>query len=155
MTSEKELPLHVGDGASRTRKLKRAHHFGVLAVLLLTLLVWCLSYRDSTPIHLAFTDPHHEPDALCPIVPKIDPTKHLANPDTLKYILTNKKFHKRARKNLAGAVRIPTQVYDDMENPTSAKSLHELYQIEPRWKTFESSTSTCTTRTRWCTSTCM
>ena len=79
----------------------------------------------------------HEPNSLCPIVPKIDPSDVLHNPDTINYILSDKSFHTSVRKKLLNAVKIPTEIFDGMENPQSVKSLKELYELDPRWKPFE------------------
>lgn len=139
MSSEKELPLPVG---SKKRAIRRAHHFGALSLLLILLVFGSFSYHhslcESTGEYFkSFMSSPHEPDSLCPIVPKIDPTKYISHPETLQYILKNKKFHKKVRKNLSGAVKIPTEIYDGMENPSSVKSLEELYKLDPRWKSFK------------------
>ena len=47
----------------------------------------------------------HEPNSLCPIVPKIDPSDVLHNPDTINYILSDKSFHTSVRKKLLNAVK--------------------------------------------------
>lgn len=92
-----------------------------------------------TPIDVfrTFMQEPHEPNSLCPIVPKIDPSDVLHNPDTINYILSDKSFHTSVRKKLLNAVKIPTEIFDGMENPQSVKSLKELYELDPRWKPFE------------------
>lgn len=131
MTSEKELPLHVGRDK---RTIRRAHHFGVISLILIVLLFVTFSYNDNVK---SLMDAPHEPDSLCPIIPKINPSKYLTNPETLQYILHNKKYHKQIRKRLSNAVKIPTEIYDDMINPSNIESLEELYKLDPRWEQFE------------------
>ncbi|KAL6451957.1 CPS1 Carboxypeptidase S [Candida maltosa Xu316] len=134
MSEEKELPLHSKQDT--TKRIRRAHHFGVLGVALITLLFVVFNYSNQ-PSNLFHIQAPHEPDSLCPLVTKVDPTNILHNPGTLNYILTNKKYHKKVRKNLAHAVQIPTEVYDGMQNPKSVKTLKKLFEIEPRWKPFK------------------
>ncbi|KAK6200154.1 uncharacterized protein RJT21DRAFT_133008 [Scheffersomyces amazonensis] len=81
--------------------------------------------------------PPHNPDGLCPITRKIDPRPYLYNNDTLLEILTDKKFQEKSREKLLGAVRIPTEVYDNMINPGAIKSHKKLYELEPLWENFE------------------
>lgn len=131
MTSEKELPLDVGRDK---RTIRRAHHFGVISLILIVLLFVTFSYNDNVK---SLMDAPHEPDSLCPIIPKINPSKYLTNPETLQYILHNKKYHKQIRKRLSNAVKIPTEIYDDMINPSNIESLEELYKLDPRWEQFE------------------
>lgn len=131
MTSEKELPLDVGRDK---RTIRRAHHFGVISLILIVLLFVTFSYNDNVK---SLMDAPHEPDSLCPIIPKINPSKYLTNPETLQYILHNKKYHKQIRNRLSNAVKIPTEIYDDMINPSNIESLEELYKLDPRWEQFE------------------
>ncbi|KAK6454938.1 uncharacterized protein RJT20DRAFT_129593 [Scheffersomyces xylosifermentans] len=86
----------------------------------------------------AFTSPEgpKDPDSLCPLVEKLDPSKYSYNKHTLHKILHDNKFKKESRKKLLGAVRVPTEVYDDMLNPNSTHKVRELFRLEPRWKPF-------------------
>lgn len=79
----------------------------------------------------------HEPDSLCPLVKKVDPSSLLYNHDTINTILHDETFRNESLKKLWDAVKIPTQVYDGQRNPNSTESLEELYKIEPRWKPYE------------------
>lgn len=85
----------------------------------------------------AFDDNSKNPDSLCPIVTKLDPTEYLYSNETLNTILHDEKFRNESMHRLLKAVQHPTQVYDDMVNPASAKTLKELYELDPRWKEFE------------------
>lgn len=76
-------------------------------------------------------------DTLCPLVEKIDPAKYLYKPETLKYILRDQDFSSQSLKKLSEAVRVPTQIFDDMVNPNRAESLEDLYKLDPRWRPFE------------------
>lgn len=80
----------------------------------------------------------HNPDSLCPLVKKIDPTEYLYNTQTLKKILSDESFRNDSIRKLSKAVQYDTQVYDDMINPAAADTLEELYKLEPSWRSFES-----------------
>lgn len=141
MAEKLELPLH-SKGASSSRKKVYSLFIGINFILILCTL---FSYGSDeskpikTPIDVfrTFMQEPHEPNSLCPIVPKIDPSDVLHNPDTINYILSDKSFHTSVRKKLLNAVKIPTEIFDGMENPQSVKSLKELYELDPRWKPFE------------------
>ena len=141
MADKLELPLH-SKGASSSRKKVYSLFIGINFILILCTL---FSYGSDeskpikTPIDVfrTFMQEPHEPNSLCPIVPKIDPSDVLHNPDTINYILSDKSFHTSVRKKLLNAVKIPTEIFDGMENPQSVKSLKELYELDPRWKPFE------------------
>ena len=141
MADKLELPLH-SKGKSSSRKKVYSLFIGINFILILCTL---FSYGSDeskpikTPIDVfrTFMQEPHEPNSLCPIVPKIDPSDVLHNPDTINYILSDKSFHTSVRKKLLNAVKIPTEIFDGMENPQSVKSLKELYELDPRWKPFE------------------
>ena len=63
--------------------------------------------------------------------------KYLYNNDTLQRILHDNNFKNESLKKLVDSIRIPTEVYDDMINPSSAETYEKLYELEPRWKKFE------------------
>lgn len=141
MADKLELPLH-SKGKSSSRKKVYSLFIGINFILILCTL---FSYgsdkskpiKTSIDVFRTFMQEPHEPNSLCPIVPKIDPSDVLHNPDTINYILSDKSFHTSVRKKLLNAVKIPTEIFDGMENPQSAKSLKELYELDPRWKPFE------------------
>ncbi|KHC50725.1 Gly-Xaa carboxypeptidase [Candida albicans P60002] len=141
MAEKLELPLH-SKGASSSRKKVYSLFIGINFILILCTL---FSYgsdkskpiKTSIDVFRTFMQEPHEPNSLCPIVPKIDPSDVLHNPDTINYILSDKSFHTSVRKKLLNAVKIPTEIFDGMENPQSVKSLKELYELDPRWKPFE------------------
>ncbi|RLP64631.1 hypothetical protein L150_03385 [Candida albicans Ca529L] len=141
MADKLELPLH-SKGASSSRKKMYSLFIGINFILILCTL---FSYgsdkskpiKTSIDVFRTFMQEPHEPNSLCPIVPKIDPSDVLHNPDTINYILSDKSFHTSVRKKLLNAVKIPTEIFDGMENPQSVKSLKELYELDPRWKPFE------------------
>ena len=141
MADKLELPLH-SKGKSSSRKKVYSLFIGINFILILCTL---FSYGSDeskpikTPIDVfrTFMQEPHEPNSLCPIVPKIDPSDVLHNQNTINYILSDKSFHTSVRKKLLNAVKIPTEIFDGMENPQSVKSLKELYELDPRWKPFE------------------
>lgn len=141
MADKLELPLH-SKGKSSSRKKMYSLFIGINFILILCTL---FSYGSDeskpikTPIDVfrTFMQEPHEPNSLCPIVPKIDPSDVLHNQNTINYILSDKSFHTSVRKKLLNAVKIPTEIFDGMENPQSVKSLKELYELDPRWKPFE------------------
>ncbi|CAX42052.1 carboxypeptidase S, putative [Candida dubliniensis CD36] len=141
MTEKSELPLHF-KGESSSRKKVYPLFIGINFILVLCTLFFYRSYDSKTiktPIEVfkTFIQEPHEPNSLCPIVPKVDPSGILHNPDTLNYILSDTNFHTSVRKKLMNAVKIPTEIFDGMKNPKSVKSLKELYELDPRWKSFE------------------
>lgn len=141
MADKLELPLH-SKGKSSSRKKVYSLFIGINFILILCTLFSYGSDKSKpikTPIDVfrTFMQEPHEPNSLCPIVPKIDPSDVLHNPDTINYILSDKSFHTSVRKKLLNAVKIPTEIFDGMENPQSVKSLKELYELDPRWKPFE------------------
>lgn len=141
MAEKLELPLH-SKGASSSRKKVYSLFIGINFILILCTLFSYGSDKSKpikTPIDVfrTFMQEPHEPNSLCPIVPKIDPSDVLHDPDTINYILSDKSFHTSVRKKLLNAVKIPTEIFDGMENPQSVKSLKELYELDPRWKPFE------------------
>ncbi|KAI5970004.1 hypothetical protein CANMA_000944 [Candida margitis] len=132
MNEKSPLPIHKKVD-EKTRSWKGFHLIsGVLSLLTISIY---LSTTFTFPTWIIKSEPDN-PDGLCPIVPKIDPTKDIHNPKLLNYILYNDKFHKQEREKLLGAIQVPTEVYDDMLNPKSAKNLDKLLQSEPRWKPF-------------------
>lgn len=141
MADKLELPLH-SKGASSSRKKMYSLFIGINFILILCTL---FSYgsdeskpiKTPTDVFRTFMQEPHEPNSLCPIVPKIDPSDVLHNQNTINYILSDKSFHTSVRKKLLNAVKIPTEIFDGMENPQSVKSLKELYELDPRWKPFE------------------
>ncbi|KAK6464234.1 hypothetical protein DFJ63DRAFT_285112 [Scheffersomyces coipomensis] len=77
------------------------------------------------------------PDGLCPIPKKVNPLPYLYNNQTLHKILHDKDFQLQSREKIIGAVKIPTEVYDNMINPNGAETHEELYKLEPLWENFE------------------
>lgn len=132
MDEKSTLPLHN----KVDRKISK---WKILPLIILCICCFWASY-SSTLFLLNTWFPRAEnpnnPDGLCPIVPKIDPSNHIHNPKTLNYILHDENFHKQERDRLLGAIQIPTEVYDDMLTPKLAKHLDELLNLEPRWKPF-------------------
>lgn len=76
------------------------------------------------------------PDALCPAVPKIDSSKYNNNHKTIEKLLHDQYVRNASVDRLLNAVRIPTEIYDDMIDPSGAKTTKELFEKEPRWKPF-------------------
>lgn len=134
-----ELPVHV---VPRQQK-KRAYLIYTLYAIILIGIVRILPSVTSSVLETfadTFADPiddPHNPDSLCPLVEKFDPTQYLYSKDTLDTILHDVRFRNQSVAKLLDSVKIPTQVYDDFVNPNQADSLEELYKLEPRWKPFE------------------
>lgn len=73
-------------------------------------------------------------DGLCPVAEKIDPIKYLANKDGLNIFFNDEKYRNSSLNKLAGAIEIPTEVYDDMVNPPSIETEEELFEFDNRWR---------------------
>ncbi|KAI5952529.1 hypothetical protein KGF54_003396 [Candida jiufengensis] len=69
-------------------------------------------------------------EELCPILEKIIPNKYVTNPENIDYILHNKEYHEILNKRFQDSINYPTEVYDDMQNPTKEG------QNDTRWNTF-------------------
>lgn len=124
---EKALPLHSG------RQQHRLKSWPYLAVCLGLAFIWAISRCCSiSSIRL-----QQEPDdSLCPILDKVNLTSFVSKPETLQNILHTRKFRVESARRMLEAVRIPTQGFDDMIDPSEALTLDELFQMEPRWKPF-------------------
>lgn len=84
-----------------------------------------------------FGDNSKNPDSLCPIVDKVDPTKYMYDSDTIDKVLHDMTFRNESMARLLESIKYPTQIYDDMINPNSAETLDDLYKLEPRWAQME------------------
>lgn len=149
MKDEKSLPLyHSVNGAERPRKSKWWAIPFVIGVCL-TGYLGLRTETEPTPScmhdmwnrwngkNIFEASDSRNPDNLCPLLDKVDPSKYLYNKDFASYILKDEEFRNDALKKLIGAINIPTQVYDDMKNPNVRDTREELYKEEPRWKPFE------------------
>jgi Gly-Xaa carboxypeptidase len=76
-------------------------------------------------------------DELCPLVAKLDPSGVLYSNATLSRILHDAAFRNASAARLAGAVQIPTEIYDDTIDPSAANTTAELYRLEPLWRHYE------------------
>ncbi|CUM62990.1 uncharacterized protein PRCAT00000551001 [Priceomyces carsonii] len=150
-----ELPIHEVQGKRDISSFPLSLRISIKKIagcLLLGILVYCLTSSGNGQISRtnpvsysheklfeSFGDPDdpHNPDSLCPLVEKVDPSKFIYNNDTVSSILNDPNFKNKSIEKLLGAVRIPTEVYDDMANPNASDSLKDLYKIEPLWKNFE------------------
>ncbi|EAZ63548.2 Gly-X carboxypeptidase [Scheffersomyces stipitis CBS 6054] len=90
---------------------------------------------DLSSVFGTFSEPLTS-SGLCPTVEKLDPSEFLYNNETLDRILHDEAFKAKSRERLLGAIRVPTESYDDLLNPNSADTLEDLLEIEPRWKPF-------------------
>lgn len=77
-----------------------------------------------------------EPDSLCPVVAKLDPSEFLHNKDVLRAIFHDPGFRNASLHRLREAIKYPTESYDKMVNPNAAETNEELYKLEPAWKEF-------------------
>ncbi|CAH6722371.1 carboxypeptidase S [[Candida] jaroonii] len=119
MEGEPLLPIH---NKPKTSKKK------LLALIPLILLVGFIPHQKSADLPT---------EQLCPIVDSYPPPAELYNADTLDKLLHDNDTKLKLAEKLSGAIKIPTEVYDDMINPKSVESNEELYQLEPLWKNFE------------------
>lgn len=76
----------------------------------------------------------YNPDELCPLAPKLEPT---FDRNTVDRILHDSTFRNNSIDRWAGSVRIPTVLYDDTITPATVETVEELYELEPLWKNFE------------------
>lgn len=135
-STEKVLPTyHIQKDRAISRKKWK---FSFIIVGIIIALLYFPNPKDVLSIiEPPSPDDPHNPDSLCPIVDKTDPLKYLYNKDTLQKILHDDSFKNESLKKLADAIKIPTEIYDDMINPNSAETHKKLYELEPKWKPFE------------------
>lgn len=138
---EHELPIHLGRESARKSNWLKV----VFACLALPALYYLSANVEgcSPQAMSALKSPFavfgeaKGPDALCPLVEKLDPTKYMYESNTLDVILHDAKFRNESMARLLESVKYPTQIYDEMINPNSAETLDELYKMEPKWAEFE------------------
>ncbi|CAI5759319.1 unnamed protein product [Candida verbasci] len=142
MTIEKSLPLHSKEQPSKRKNGLLASTF--ICFFVLGLFIHSPKSTSNSSIvqntssyFKTFFEEPENPDGLCPIIKKINPHDYLDDLKTIDYILKDKSFFNKCKDNLLGAIQIPTEVYDDMINPNLKHSKEELYDVEPRWKSFE------------------
>lgn len=143
---ELELPVHVSPVAQQKSNWLRAVVFATIAIPSIFYVAGTTGAScaaGTLPISTLrnpfsiFGDNDKNPDSLCPLVDKLDPSEYMYESDTLDKILHDSKFRNESMERLLGSVRYPTQIYDEMINPNSAKTLDELYKLEPKWAEFE------------------
>lgn len=138
--SDSSLPMHDQKPSKRNLRIKQVLIASLIILYLIRTVYVSLidkhGYIANILGGVKQKDPHN-PDSLCPLVDKLDPSEYLYSNDTLAKILHDDKFKNESRSKLLGAVRIPTEVYDNFINPNQADSLEELYKLEPLWKPFE------------------
>lgn len=125
---ESELPIHIGATAPLSR-------FRIIKLVLACLCLPALYFYSHGSL-IGLNGPSN-PDSLCPIVEKLNPTKYVYESDTIAKILHDETFRNQSIERLLTAVQYPTEVFDSMLNPNSAESLEELYELEPQWEQFE------------------
>lgn len=138
MKLEMELPVHINGATPKKKNLLRNLLLAWLVILAPFLLrrFNCMNSAIGSDFK-SFDDNDKNGDSLCPIVDKVDPNDFIYESDTLDIVLHDASFRNASMEKLLGAVRYPTQVYDDMINPNSAETLEDLYKLEPRWKEME------------------
>lgn len=132
--------IHGFELNDEERKSSRKHVFHKFIGVFLTasiLLYVVLSNKYSIKNINVSTSFSTNPDSLCPLVEKLDPSEFLLNNSTLNKILNDSEFRDNSVTKLANAIRIPTEIYDDTCNPNSAESKQDLYRLEPLWEKFE------------------
>lgn len=136
--TEKVLPMHK---ERRDLAILRKNKWKIplITVGIISALLYFLSNKLNLLSLLKTPSPDdpHNPDSLCPIVDKVDPSKYLYNNDTLQKILHDINFKNESLSKLVDSIKIPTEGYDNMINPNSAETHEKLYELEPRWKKFE------------------
>lgn len=135
MGLESQLPLHAKQSTRRAsvwRAVLACTFVGALAIVHLN----NCGLLESINVPVIFGDNSKNPDSLCPIVDKLDPTKYMYQPNSLDKILHDEHFKNESMHKLLAAVQHPTQVYDDMVWPGAADTLEELYKLDLRWKPF-------------------
>ncbi|KAM9890288.1 hypothetical protein OXX79_011537, partial [Metschnikowia pulcherrima] len=92
----------------------------LVAIALTSIICWisspmqCVEIMRASIASFESSDFEDNPDSLCPIVSKLDPTAYIYNNTTLNTILHDAHFRNSSLKTLQRAVQIPTQIYDDM-----------------------------------------
>lgn len=128
-----KLPYH----AKETNTKKSYLNFFIL-IICCVLGISCYVVSKSTPFEKGqILLQASNPDSLCPIVEKVDFSKFVRDNLTVDRILHDERFRNGLIEKLLGAVRYPTEIYDEMIHPEEAASLDELYKAEPKWKVFE------------------
>lgn len=131
ITLEKAPHLAPSQDNSIYGKIRRNFvHLAIGTIIAYTLLLCLIPGKHAFKTE----DNSSNPDSLCPIVEKIDPFKHVEKSDTVDKILHDEAFRNLSISKLLGAVRYPTQGYDDMVNPNVAETLEELFEIDSRWE---------------------
>lgn len=130
-----ELPIHLQPKKPSFRGIS-----WVAIVTIVSIVVWWKSNSAFTilGVNISIPLPKNEqnPDSLCPIVNKLDPTNYIYNNFTLQKILHDEHFKNGSLKNLQKAVQVPTQIYDGMIIPNDSES-SEKSSLDDRWKPFE------------------
>lgn len=110
----------------------------ILALLSVLSLATFICKQNYYPLFQAnFGGNPGNPDSLCPIVAKIDPSEHIYDNATIDKILNDPDFRARSIERLSSAVKIPTEIYDDTILPNAAKNKKDLYKLEPLWEEYE------------------
>ncbi|KAG7192352.1 uncharacterized protein KQ657_001750 [Scheffersomyces spartinae] len=85
-----------------------------------------------------------QPDSLCPLVKKINPIPILSSNgslDTLNDILHSKEYRNKSLSKFQGALRIPTQIFDEMawtlDKSDDEVTWKDLFESDERWQVFQ------------------
>ncbi|KAI5966999.1 uncharacterized protein KGF55_000408 [Candida pseudojiufengensis] len=105
-----DLPIH-----NNQRSLKKYNRwlipFWLLFIFIISSIFGKTVYNNNL-LNLKVPD-----ESLCPILEKINPNSYITNPDNIKYILEDDKFHELLNKRFQNSIKIPTEIYDDMQDP--------------------------------------
>lgn len=141
MGHPEKLPIHGREGhGSKRVNFKLGWFLSIvglgLACFVLNGIYLTNGFLGATLAKFSYDDGKN-PDSLCPIVEKVDFSKYVYESNTVEKILHDAKFRNGSIDKLLGAVRFPTEIYDEMLLPEFADSIDELYKREPGWKPFE------------------
>lgn len=111
----------------------------VLILVVITILIYVASHYDK---QVSLLNVPKNPDSLCPLVKKINPLPLLSSngsQDTLEAILRSPEYRKRSLSKLQGAIRVPTEIFDDMSWSPDKKNAtwEDLFESDTRWKLFK------------------
>ena len=141
ITMEKvsELPIWAHPPKTQRRQVGTL----LVAIALTSIICWisspmqCVEIMRASIASFESSDFEDNPDSLCPIVSKLDPTAYIYNSTTLNTILHDAHFRNSSLKTLQRAVQIPTQIYDDMYiNEELSFSTQQVNQTG-NWEPFE------------------
>jgi Gly-Xaa carboxypeptidase len=146
VADEKAVPLYEGDialakGAAQVPRANRKRTFGILGAFALISVYLLHCTNKSTPVIYdldrtadKYQHPHGRPHhdfpsstaELCPQVAATVPSKNADVFETMNQLIDTEAFLNKSVEWLSGAVRVPTESYDKMDD----------VGVDPRWEVF-------------------